>query len=169
MDPTTSEQTGQSVPVPAPAQQVPVGVATKTGYSVTVAALVAAILSYVTGDHSQAELGSIVGAAVGLISLAITQIGRYVQANSQIKATIDLRRVEAAAAQIVAEVKRVDPQAPAQVEAIVRDVLAQEIGRLPVEDQTIVRDVENILLPSAEEEAAAQPAASRSVTSGVRS
>ena len=95
-----------------------------------VAGLIAAVLAYVSGDHSQAQLGSIVGASVGLLSLLITQIGRYVQANSQIKANVELKKLEHDAVSIVGLVKTDDPEAVAQLQAIVRAALQDAINEL---------------------------------------
>jgi hypothetical protein len=118
------------------------------------------VLAYVTGDHSQAQLGAIVGAAVGLISLTITQIGRYVQANSQIKNNVELKRLENEAKGGLMAFEHNNPEAVAQLEAVVRGEVRDEINRLPGgTEQTVARDVVNMLLPSLEEEAAAQPPA----------
>jgi hypothetical protein len=144
---------------PSP-QTVPVGVASYTGYGVAIAGLIGAVLAYVTGDQSQAQLGSIVGATVGLISLAVTQIGRYVQANSQIKTSVEMKRLEAEGKSMLGALERSDPQAIAQLEEVVRGVLRDEINRLPGGTaQAVATDVANIVLPSPEEEAAAQPPA----------
>lgn len=154
-------------PVPSTPGKVPVGVATTTGYGVALAGLIGAVLAYATGDHSQAQLGSIVGAAVGLISLTITQIGRYVQANSQIKANVELKRLETQAGAVLSTVQHDDPQATAQLEAIVRGVLRDEINRLPgTTTQTVATDVANILLPTPEEEAEMQPPAPGALAPG---
>src|SRR5262249_8713138 len=70
--------------------KVPIGLATQAGYGVAIAGLVGAVVAYATGDHSQAQLGSIVSGSIAVISLVVTQIGRYVQANTQIKANREL-------------------------------------------------------------------------------
>jgi hypothetical protein len=145
---------------------VPVGVATQTGYAVAVAGLIAAILAYATGDHSQAQLGSIIGGAIGLISLTITQIGRYVQANSQIKANVELKRVEVQALSVGRLVQADDPNAVAQLHSLVRSVLQEEIRQLPAGTRTVATDVENSLLPSPQEEAAAPPPAAGNQAAG---
>lgn len=64
--------------------KVPIGPSTVAGYSVTVTGVVLAILSYLQGDHSQQTLGVLTAGAVALVSFAITQIGRYVQASRAI-------------------------------------------------------------------------------------
>jgi hypothetical protein len=68
------------------APPVPVGLTTKAGYTVSFLAFVAAIVAFVSGDHSDQTLGTIVAGAIGLVSLAATQLGRYVQAHTSIKA-----------------------------------------------------------------------------------
>ena len=160
------DDTATTTPSPSASQGVPVGLATKTGYSVAVAGLIAAVLAYVSGDHSQAQLGSIVGASVGLLSLAITQIGRYVQANSQIKANVELKKLEHDAVSIVGLVKTDDPEAVAQLQAIVRAALQDAINELPAGTRPVAGDIENILLPSGQEEAAAPPPPAASPAAG---
>jgi hypothetical protein len=150
--PTTPTPPSASTPPP-----VPVGLATKTGYSVAIAGLIAAVLAYVSGDHSQAQLGSIVGASVGVVSLLITQVGRYVQANSSIKANVELKKLEHDAVSIVGLVKTDDPEAVAQLRTIVRGALQDVINELPAGDRPVAGDIENILLPSGQEEAASPP------------
>jgi hypothetical protein len=160
------DDTTNAPPSQSPPQGVPVGLATKTGYSVAIAGLIAAVLAYVSGDHSQAQLGSIVGASVGLLSLLITQIGRYVQANSSIKANVELKKLEQGAVSVVGLVKTDDPQAVAQLRAIVRGALQDAINELPASDRPLATNVENILLPSGQEEAAAPPPPAGSAAAG---
>src|SRR3984885_4268426 len=140
------DDTATTTPSPSAPQGVPVGLATKTGYSVAVAGLIAAVLAYVSGDHSQAQLGSIVGASVGLLSLVITQIGRYVQANSQITANVELKKLEHDTVSITGLVKTDDPEAVAQLQAIVRAALQDAINELPAGTRPVAGDIENILL-----------------------
>lgn len=140
-----------------PPTNVPIGLASKTGYGVALAGLIGAVLAYLTGDHSQAQLGSIVSATVAAISLVVTQIGRYVQANSQIKSNAELSRLYADSRTAIKTVEQYDPAAMAQVETIVRNVLKDEIARLPATARTVATDLENMLLPTPEEEAAHQP------------
>jgi hypothetical protein len=116
--------------VSTPSTNVPVGVASKTGYAVAATGLIGAVLAYLTGDHSQAQLGSILSASVGAISLAVTQIGRYVQANSQIHANAELSRQFGQGAAFVRTIEQYDPGALAQVEALVRGAVRDEIARL---------------------------------------
>jgi hypothetical protein len=161
------DNTTPTAPSQQPPPPVPIGLASKTGYSVAIAGLIAAVLAYVSGDHSQAQLGSIVGASVGLLSLLITQVGRYVQANSSIKANVELKKLEHGAVSVVGLVKTDDPQAVAQLRAIVRGALQDAINDLPAGDRTLAGNVENILLPTGQEEAASPPpAAGISAASG---
>lgn len=136
---------------------VPVGLASKTGYGVALAGLVGAVLAYLTGDHSQSQLGSIVSASVGVISLAMTQIGRYVQANSQINAYAQIHRVYAEGGTVVRTIEHYDPNASSQVDLLVRDAVREEIGRLHGVPQQAATDLQSILLPTHDEEAADQP------------
>jgi hypothetical protein len=143
--------------VTPPSGNVPVGVASKTGYGVAAAGLIGALVAYLTGDHSQAQLGSIVGAAVGLISLAMTQIGRYVQANTLLKTNPQFGNLYAQGAAVLGTIEHYDPNALPQVDALVRKVVSEEIGKLPSGSRTLATDAESILLPTPEEEAAQQP------------
>lgn len=62
--------------------KVPIGPTTIAGYGVTVTSVLLAVLAYLQGDRSDQTLGVIVAGAVALVSFAITQIGRYVQAKA---------------------------------------------------------------------------------------
>jgi hypothetical protein len=145
---------------------VPIGIASQAGYGVVVAGLIAAVLSYVTGDHSQAQLGSIVSASVAVFSLAITQIGRYVQANSQIRANGELQKAAAAVTPVWHGLEQLDPNARAQLDMLVRQAIQGELSKLQV-PADVEADVEDRLLPTtgetdqllptASEEAADQP------------
>jgi len=66
--------------------KVPVGVSTVSGYGLTVIAFAAAVVAYLTGDHSQQTVGTIAAGGVAALAFAITQIGRYVQAKAAIYA-----------------------------------------------------------------------------------
>lgn len=66
--------------------KVSVGLATVAGYGVTIAGFAAAVAAYVTGDHSQQVLGTIIGGAVAGLAFVVTQIGRYGQAKAAIPA-----------------------------------------------------------------------------------
>src|SRR5579863_3999994 len=140
-----------------PGVKVPVGVTSQAGYGVTIAALVAAVLAYLLGDHSQAQLGSIVGASVAVISLVATQIGRYVQANSQLKA--DAGWFRNAETTVVHTIDKFDPQAQQQIMGLVRVAIKDELGNQPAPVQTVVTDLADQVLPTADEEAAEQPPA----------
>jgi membrane protein implicated in regulation of membrane protease activity len=160
--PPPAPSSGTTVPVGVTSKAgsgvtVPVGVTSKAGYGVTITALVGAVLAYLLGDHSQAELGSIVAASVAVISLVATQVGRYVQANSQLKA--DANRLQTDATTVVHTINQFDPQAQQQLMGLVRVAVKDELANLPAPTQTVVTDLEGQLLPTADEEAAAQPPA----------
>lgn len=147
------------------------GIASKTGYGVALAGLICAVIAYATGDHSQATLGSIISASVGLISLAITQIGRYVQANSQIKHDALLQQLVSQGRTAVTTIQQYDPRALAEIEDVVRAAVKAEIARLPAPEAAVAGEVvddaseelaghaPNLALPTPEEEAAQQPPA----------
>lgn len=136
---------------------VPVGIATQAGYGVAIAGLVGAVAAYVTGDHSQAQLGTIVSGSIAVLSLVVTQIGRYVQANTQLKANrwlLDAYHEQARAVQVI---DRTDPQVTYQIAALVRAVVDERLKGLPEVPREVVGDLEQDLLPSEQEEAATQP------------
>jgi hypothetical protein len=143
-------------PTLQPPPSVPVGAASIAGYGVVVAGLIGAVLSYVTGDHSQAQLGSIVSASVALISLVITQIGRYVQANSQIRANGELQKAVAAATPAWHTLEQLDPNAKAQLDALVEQALRQELDKVHV-PANLGTGAHGRQLPTRAEEAAQQP------------
>jgi hypothetical protein len=168
--------TEQSTTVTTPAPQtssaadaaatgtVPVGIATQAGYGVAIAGLVGAVAAYVTGDHSQAQLGAIVSGSIGVLSLVVTQIGRYVQANTQIKANRWALDAYHEAAGTVQVVEHTDPQITYQIAALVRAAVDERLKGLPEVPRAVVGDVEQDLLPSEQdllpseqEEAATQP------------
>lgn len=68
--------------------KVPVGVTSATGYGVTLAAVVAAALDYIGGDHSAPTKTTLVLGVVAGVSFVTTQIGRYAQAKAQINASV---------------------------------------------------------------------------------
>lgn len=80
-DPRQPEAEVGSVAVPA----IPVGPATKAGYSTAAIAFVLAIVAYLTGDHSQQTVGTLAAGGIGLVSFAGTQAGRYLQAHAATK------------------------------------------------------------------------------------
>jgi hypothetical protein len=61
--------------------KVPVGPTTVAGYSVTAVAFAAAVLAYLTGDHSQQTLGTILAGVLAGLAFLSTQAGRFVQAH----------------------------------------------------------------------------------------
>lgn len=63
--------------------KVSVGVTSAAGYGVTVAAVVAAALDYIGGDHSQPTKTTLYLGIVAGVSFVTTQVGRYVQAHAQ--------------------------------------------------------------------------------------
>jgi hypothetical protein len=67
--------------------KVPVGTTSAAGYSLTAAALAAAVVAYATGDRSAQTLGTITAAAVAVLAFIVTSAGRYAQAHAKIKAT----------------------------------------------------------------------------------
>lgn len=77
-----------------PTTKVPIGVASATGYSVSTAALVLAIIAFLTGDRSEQTLGTIAAGTFALLTLLATQLGRFWQAKEKIRAAAT---VEAAA------------------------------------------------------------------------
>jgi hypothetical protein len=66
--------------------KVPVGPTTVAGYSVTAVAFAAAVTAYLTGDHSQQTLGTILAGVLGGLAFLSTQAGRFVQAHHLAKA-----------------------------------------------------------------------------------
>lgn len=68
-------------------QKVSVGLATKAGYSLSAAALAAALIAYLTGDRSDQTLGTLTAAGVAVLAFVITQAGRYLQAYALAKPT----------------------------------------------------------------------------------
>ncbi len=154
---TTVTQPPPQTALAADAGKVPVGKTTVAGYGVAVAGLVGAVLAYVTGDHSQAQLGAIASGSIGVLSLLVTQIGRYVQANTQIKANRWLLDAYHEASGTVQVIDRTDPQVTYQIAALVRAVVDERLKDLPAVPHEVVGDLEQDLLPSEQEEAATQP------------
>lgn len=64
---------------------VPVGVSSVAGYSVTIGTFAAAVVAYLNGDHSQNTIVVLALGAFSAVSFAITQVGRYAQAHAQAK------------------------------------------------------------------------------------
>lgn len=62
--------------------KVSVGLSTVTGYGVTTAAFVGAVLAYLGGDHSNQQLAIIACGVIGAISFMVTNIGRQRQATA---------------------------------------------------------------------------------------
>ena len=128
------------------------GSASIAGYGTAVSAFAVALLAYLTGDKSAQNTNSLVIAGIGMVALGVTQIGRYVQANTVLKK--GLSTVEG----VVDPVLKTDPSLLATIEGTVRKVVSEEVAKIkPGEVQTISTDALNDLLPTADEEAAAQP------------
>ena len=68
-----------------PIQSVPVGTTTKAGYAATIVGLIGTILA-VAFDLEEQDAAIIAGAVWTIVSFAITQIGRYMQARELAKA-----------------------------------------------------------------------------------
>jgi hypothetical protein len=134
--------------------------ASKTGYGVALAGFLGAVIAYLTGDHSQAQLGSILSASVGLISLAVTQVGRYVQANTQIRADADLQRLMSESANVVHTIDRYDPGAVAQLEVMVRNAVHDEVSRLAGGSGTVAGEVAGEVVDDVAGEVLGHPAGS---------
>lgn len=64
---------------------VPVGVSSAAGYTVTLATFAAAVVAYLSGDHSQGNLVVIALGIFSAISFLTTQVGRYKQAIEKAK------------------------------------------------------------------------------------
>lgn len=63
-----------------------VGVSSVAGYVTSFAGFAGAVAAYLNGDHTQQTTGIAVSGAIGLISLIVTQVGRYSQAHAAVKA-----------------------------------------------------------------------------------
>lgn len=77
---------------------VSIGPTSIAGITTTITGVVMAIIAVYHGDETQATISAIVGGTLAIVSAAITYIGRYVQANSQIKAAAQVRAAQASAA-----------------------------------------------------------------------
>lgn len=65
--------------------KVPVGVTSLAGYSTSVVTAAGAVAGWLTGDHSRDNLVVILLGAYSALSLAVTQVGRYLQAKELAK------------------------------------------------------------------------------------
>lgn len=65
--------------------KVSVGVTSAAGYGVTLAAVVAAALDYIGGDHSQPTKTTLALGIVAGVSFVTTQVGRYLQAHALVR------------------------------------------------------------------------------------
>ena len=63
-----------------PGPSVPIGPTTVTGYSVSAAGFILALIAFLSGDRSDPTIETIVIGGVAAASFLVTQIGRYVQA-----------------------------------------------------------------------------------------
>lgn len=90
--------------------KVGVGVTSQVGYGVTLAALLAAIVAYIQGDHSIENATTLGLGIVAGISYVITQLGRYAQAHAHAKALPQVLENERYAAQEYSEADFADPE-----------------------------------------------------------
>lgn len=79
-----------AAPPPPPIPYVPTGPATKVGYGTAVLSALVAVLAYLFPEGDEQTLGVIAAGLIALVSLVVTQIGRFAQANAQIKAQAPL-------------------------------------------------------------------------------
>lgn len=117
---------------------VPVGPTTIAGWGTAVVAFIGAIVAYTTGDHSQAQLGTIAFLSTGLVAGGITQVGRYVQAHAGVKK---------AAAFIEGEAKD-NPFAVKQIEGEVKKEADNLASDVPGPVGTILKDIVDKDAPS---------------------
>lgn len=61
--------------------QVSIGPTTVAGWGTAAIAFIAAIITYLTGDHSARSVTAVEVAGIGLVSFVITQGFRYLQAH----------------------------------------------------------------------------------------
>ena len=61
---------------------VSVGPTSVAGWGTAVAAFVGAVVTYLTGDHTAQHVTAIETASIGLVTLVITQVFRYLQAQN---------------------------------------------------------------------------------------
>lgn len=98
--------------------KVKVGVTSATGYGVSLAAVVAAALDYIGGDHSAPTRTTLVLGAVAGVSFVVTQAGRYAQAHAQIRVAPQVINENRIAAQEARWAQNSDvPEAEDQAEA----------------------------------------------------
>lgn len=66
-------------------QKVSVGITSAVGYALTLTGFGAAIVAYLTGDHSADNINVIVSGAIATLAYVVTSLGRYLQAQALIK------------------------------------------------------------------------------------
>jgi hypothetical protein len=116
---------------------IAIGLATKTGLGTAALNFLAAILSYTTGDQSQAELGTIVFTAAALIALLAVIGGRYLQSNTLLKR--DAGHLLSVGEPILSATEH--PGLIAQAEAAAERVAKAEIAKvLPAKDVPIAEE-----------------------------
>lgn len=75
-------------PAEAPPITVPVGKTTVAGWGTTATAAVLALVAFLSGDHSEQTLGTVVAGTLAVVSFAVTQLGRYWQARELARAQV---------------------------------------------------------------------------------
>lgn len=68
-----------------PSENPNFGAASLTGYGVSAAGIVAMLLAYIFPDGDEQQLGVIAAGVVALVSLVVTNVGRYLQAREKIR------------------------------------------------------------------------------------
>lgn len=65
-------------------QKVSVGITSAVGYALSLTGFGAAIVAYLTGDHSADNVNVIVTGGIAVLAYVVTSIGRYLQAKALI-------------------------------------------------------------------------------------
>jgi hypothetical protein len=99
---------------------VPVGPTSVVGWSTAALAFVGALVAYFTGDHTAQSVTAVEAAGLGLVTLAITQLGRY----SQVK------KIETDLKPVLGAVKVYDPNFVNQLETAVKAEVAKLEAKL---------------------------------------
>jgi len=140
-----------SSPTPAASTSPSVGLATKTGLATVLTGFAGAVVNYLVSGQSNSNLGTVVAAGVGVLALLAVLVGRYAQS------LMPVRTVLSDAKPFVADAEKAGLFANG--EAAIRKIVGEEIAKLkPGTVATVAQDVVADL-PTAAEEAAAQPPA----------
>lgn len=107
---------------------VPVGPTSIVGWSTALLAFAGALIAYLTGDHTAQSVTAVELAGSGLLSLVVTQAGRY----SQVQRLENILRPDAEA--VLDDVKHTDPDFNEQVRTFIKDELAKVAARVESED-----------------------------------